>query len=49
MQLYDGKIKVTASRYEKEKNNFERQIAIMDYYDTFYGDYRDNDKLKSSR
>jgi len=46
MQLYDGKIKVTASRYEKEKNNFERQIAIMDYYDTFYGDYRDNDKLK---
>lgn len=45
-ELYDSKIKPTASRYEKEKNNFERQIAIMDYYDTFYGDYRDNDKLK---
>lgn len=44
--LYDGTIKPTASRYEKEKNNFERQISIMDYYDTYYGDYRDNDKLK---
>lgn len=44
--LYDGNIKPTVSRYEKEKNNFERQIAIMDYYDTYYGDYRDDDKLK---
>lgn len=44
--LYDGNIKPTASRYEKVKNNFERQIAIMDYYDTYYGDYRDDDKLK---
>jgi hypothetical protein len=36
--LYDGNIKPTASRYEKEKNNFERQIAIIDYYDTYYRD-----------
>jgi len=42
---YNGKIKPTVSRYEKEKNNFERQIAIMDYYDTFNGSYRDTTRL----
>jgi hypothetical protein len=42
---YNGKIKPTVSRYEKEKNNFERQIAVMDYYDTFNGSYRDTSRL----
>ena len=41
----DGKIKPQASRYEKEKNNFERQIAMIDYYDTFNGNYRDSNRL----
>ena len=43
---YEGKIKPTVSRYEKEKNNFERQIALMDYYDTWNGMYRDTSRLE---
>lgn len=39
-------IKPTASRYEKTKNNFSRQIDIADSYDTFYGYYRDEERLK---
>lgn len=39
-------IKPSASRYEKTKNNFSRQIDIADSYDTFYGSYRDEQRLK---
>lgn len=39
-------IKPTASRREKTKNNFRRQIDIADSFDTFYGAYRDEKKLK---
>lgn len=39
-------IKPTASRKEKTKNNFRRQIDIADSYDTYYGSYRDEEKLK---
>lgn len=46
-QLYDkSAIKPTVSRYEKQKNNFARQIAIADYYDQFTGSYRDHKRLK---
>lgn len=45
-KLYDKSIiKPTVSRYEKQKNNFARQIAIADYYDQFFGDYRDSKRL----
>ncbi len=46
-RLYDKTfIKPTVSRYEKQKNNFARQIAIADYYDQFYGGYRDGKRLR---
>jgi len=39
-------IKPTASRNEKTKNNFRRQIDIADSYDTYYGGYRDSARLR---
>lgn len=45
-KLYDKSIiRPTVSRYEKQKNNFARQIAIADYYDQFFGNYRDDKRL----
>lgn len=35
-----GEHKHRTTRKQKERNNFDRQIAIMDNYDTYYGDYR---------
>jgi len=42
---FNTTIKPNVSRYEKEKNNFERQIALADYFDQFYGTYRDDSRL----
>lgn len=45
-KLYDKSlVRPTVSRREKQKNNFARQIAVADYYDQFFGDYRDNKRL----
>lgn len=39
-------IKPRASRLEKQRNNFERQISIIDRLDTYYGSVRDIRRLK---
>ena len=39
-------IKPRASRWEKQKKNFERQIAVIDRLDNYYGKVRDLKRLK---
>lgn len=37
---------VRATKAEKERRDFERQVDIIDNIDTYYGDYRDYDRIK---